>query len=83
MNISISSALSSASLGAESAFSTSNSPPKTQPVPNDVPYTVQLTAAQRVYNLYNQGNTVSQIASSLDLSVELVNSFLNISNNKS
>lgn len=83
MSISISSALSSASLGAESAFSISNNPPRPQLAPNDVPYTVQLTAAQQVYNLYNQGNTVPQIASSLNLSVELVNNFLNISNNKS
>ncbi len=40
--------------------------------------TVQLTVAQQVYQLYNQGQQVSQIASSLRLSVEAVNGFLNI-----
>ncbi|MGA9978701.1 MAG: hypothetical protein WBQ08_08710 [Candidatus Sulfotelmatobacter sp.] len=42
--------------------------------------TVQLTEAQQVYQLFNQGQSVSQISSSLGLSVESVNSYLNISN---
>jgi DNA-binding NarL/FixJ family response regulator len=41
--------------------------------------TVQLTEAQQVYQLYNQGYQVTQIASSLSLSVAAVNSYLNIS----
>jgi DNA-binding NarL/FixJ family response regulator len=45
--------------------------------------TVQLTEAQQVYQLYNQGMQVSQIASSLSLSVAAVNSYLNISNSGS
>jgi DNA-binding NarL/FixJ family response regulator len=41
--------------------------------------TVQLTEAQQVYQLYNQGYPVTQIASSLSLTVAAVNSYLNIS----
>lgn len=40
---------------------------------------VQLTEAQQVYQLYNQGYEVTQIASSLSLTVAAVNSYLNIS----
>jgi DNA-binding NarL/FixJ family response regulator len=40
--------------------------------------TVHLTEAQQVYQLYNQGMQVKQIASSLSLSVAAVNSYLNI-----
>jgi DNA-binding transcriptional regulator LsrR (DeoR family) len=39
---------------------------------------VQLTAAQQVYQLYNQGQTVSQIASSLSLTEAVVNGYLNV-----
>jgi DNA-binding NarL/FixJ family response regulator len=42
--------------------------------------TVQLTVAQQVYQLYNQGQQVPQIAVSLNLSVAAVNSYLNLSN---
>lgn len=42
--------------------------------------TVQLTEAERVYQLYNQGQQVTQIASTLSLSEAAVNSYLNISN---
>jgi DNA-binding NarL/FixJ family response regulator len=41
---------------------------------------VQLTEAQQVYQLYNQGMQIPQIASNLSLSVAAVNSYLNISN---
>jgi DNA-binding CsgD family transcriptional regulator len=41
--------------------------------------TVQLTEAQQVYQLYNQGQRVSQIASSLSLSQAAVNGYLNLS----
>jgi DNA-binding NarL/FixJ family response regulator len=41
--------------------------------------TVQLTEAQQVYQLYNQGYQVTQIASTLSLTVAAVNSYLNIS----
>jgi len=42
--------------------------------------TVQLTEAQQVYQFFNQGQSVSQISSSLGLSVASVNGYLNISN---
>jgi hypothetical protein len=41
--------------------------------------TVHVTEAQQVYQLYNQGYEVAQIASTLSLSVAAVNSYLNIS----
>jgi DNA-binding CsgD family transcriptional regulator len=40
--------------------------------------TVQLTEVQQVYQLYNQGQRISQIASALDLSIESVNNYLGI-----
>jgi DNA-binding NarL/FixJ family response regulator len=42
--------------------------------------TVQLTEAERVYQLYNQGQQVPQIANTLSLTETAVNSYLNISN---
>jgi DNA-binding NarL/FixJ family response regulator len=42
--------------------------------------TVTLTEAEQVYQLYNQGQSVSQIASSLSLSEAAVNQYLNPSN---
>lgn len=42
--------------------------------------TVQLTLAQRVFQLHNQGQRVTQIASTLNLPVAEVNSYLNLSN---
>jgi DNA-binding CsgD family transcriptional regulator len=45
--------------------------------PTDI---VQLTEAQRVYQLYNQGQPVSQIANVLSLSEAQVNSYLKLSN---
>jgi DNA-binding NarL/FixJ family response regulator len=46
-------------------------------------YTVQLSEAQQVYQLYNQGQQVTQIAATLNLSVEAVNNYLGISNTNS
>jgi DNA-binding NarL/FixJ family response regulator len=68
------------------AASPSNSPDSNQPVAQPSPTsnsgedTVQLTEAQRVYQLYNQGQQVSQIATSLSLPIATVNSYLNLSN---
>lgn len=42
--------------------------------------TVKLSEAQQIYQLYNQGQSVTQISTSLSLSVAAVNSYLNISN---
>ena len=83
MSIAISSSLSVAS--SASANSSSNSAAVQQPQPsvNASADTVHLTVAQQVYQLYNQGQTVSQIASGLSLSVEMVNSYLGISSSSS
>lgn len=40
--------------------------------------TVQLTEAERVYQLYIQGQKVSQIAAALSLPVQAVDSYLNL-----
>ena len=52
-----------------------------QPAVNAPADTVQLTVAEHVYQLYTQGQQVSQIAAALNLSVDAVNNYLNISNN--
>jgi DNA-binding NarL/FixJ family response regulator len=67
-----------ASAGPSSGSQAAQSPP--QPTANAAGDTVQLTEAQQVYQLYNQGLQVSQIASTLSLSVAAVNSYLNLSN---
>jgi DNA-binding NarL/FixJ family response regulator len=54
--------------------------PRPQPVAKAEGDTVELTLSQRVYQLHTQGQRVSQIASSLNLSEAAVNSYLNISN---
>ena len=46
---------------------------------NTLVKTETLTQAQQVYQLYNHGETVSQIAITLDLSVAAVNGYLGIS----
>jgi DNA-binding CsgD family transcriptional regulator len=53
--------------------------PNPQPVVRAQGDTVDLTLSQRVYLLHTQGQRVSQIASSLNLSEAAVNSYLNIS----
>jgi DNA-binding NarL/FixJ family response regulator len=53
--------------------------PNPQPVVRAQGDTVELTLSQRVYQLHTQGQRVSQIASSLNLSEAAVNSYLNIS----
>lgn len=53
--------------------------PRPQPVTKTEGDTVELTLSQRVYQLHNQGQRVSQIATALNLSVAAVNSYLNIS----
>lgn len=53
------------------------SPPPRANTPGD---TVELTEAERVYQLYNQGQQIPEIASTLSLTEAAVNSYLNISN---
>jgi DNA-binding NarL/FixJ family response regulator len=78
MSISITSSLATESLAAAKSSSTSAAAPPAQPTTNDSAYTVTLTEAQQAYNLYNQGQAVSQIASNLSLTVDAVNSYLGI-----
>jgi DNA-binding CsgD family transcriptional regulator len=68
-----------ASTTAASGGSNVKTAPRTQPVfvPPDH---VNLSETQQVYQLYNQGQRIEQIAASLNLTVEAVNSYLNISN---
>lgn len=78
MSISITSSLATASLAAANSSSTSAAAQPAPPTTNDSAYTVKLTEAQQVYQLYNQGQPVSQIASNLSLTVAAVNSYLGI-----
>jgi outer membrane protease len=78
MGISISSALATASLAAANA-APSAAVQRIQPTTNNSADRVTLTAAERVYQLYNQGQKVSQIAFSLNLPMQAVNSYLGIS----
>ncbi len=81
------------SISLSSALSIANAPTAANPSPNatqttespqpqsssSTGYTVQLSEAQQVFQLYNQGQQVSQIASTLNLSVASVNNYLGIS----
>jgi len=78
MGISISSPLSTASVAAANASSTSAAARTPQPATNNPAYKVTLTEAQQVYQLYNQGQPVSQIATSLSLTQSAVNNYLGI-----
>jgi DNA-binding NarL/FixJ family response regulator len=79
MSTSISSSVVNAP-SAANASSTAAPAPKAQPAPAVAADTVQLTEAQQVYQLYNQGQRVSQIATSLNLTQKAVDSYLNLSN---
>jgi DNA-binding NarL/FixJ family response regulator len=66
------------------SFTSANSSPNTeatqaaQPTTHAQADTVTLTEAQQVYQLYNEGQQVPQIATTLSLSVEMVNNYLGI-----
>jgi DNA-binding NarL/FixJ family response regulator len=81
MSIAISSALSTVQVSAVNSPSASAPQQVQQQVQqptNTSPDTVTLTEAQQVYNLYNQGQTVTQISTSLSLPVSTVNNYLGI-----
>jgi DNA-binding NarL/FixJ family response regulator len=82
MSIAISSSLATTATTAvnTSSSTTAAAAPKPQPTTNDQADTVQLNVAQQVEQLYSHGQTVPQIASSLNLSAQAVDSYLNISN---
>lgn len=80
MSISISN---SPSPAFDAANSYSNSAAQqVQQIVSDSADTVQLTVAQQVAQLYQQGQQVSQIATSLSLTVDSVNSYLGITSAK-
>jgi DNA-binding NarL/FixJ family response regulator len=78
MSIAISSALSTIQVAAANSPSAAQTAAPAQPVTSSSD-TVTLTEAQQVFQLYTQGQTVTEIASSLSLTVDLVNSYLGIS----
>jgi len=78
----MSTSISSLFLAAVSPANTAATPASAaspQPVASAGGDTVQLTEAQQIYQLYNQGQRVSQIASTLSLTEAAVNSYLNLS----
>jgi DNA-binding NarL/FixJ family response regulator len=83
MSISISSSVAAAELAAADSVANSAAAQRAPQIANGAADTVKLSESQQVYQLYNQGQTVSQIASSLSLTVELVNSYLGIANSAS
>lgn len=78
MSISVSSSLSTASVAPANSSSISAAARTPQPTTNKSAYTVELTEAQQVYQLYNKGQQVSQIATALSLSQTVVNNYLGI-----
>ena len=85
MSSAISSVASAASVNASAASSNSaNSAAAQNPQPAaSAGDTVTLSASQQVHQLYQQGQGLSQIAVSLGMSIDTVNSYLNISSAKS
>jgi DNA-binding NarL/FixJ family response regulator len=86
MSISISSALSTAVVAAANSSSNAASAernPQPQPTASNPGYTVQLSEAQQVYQLYNQGQQIPQIAAALNLPVNTVNDYLGLTSSGS
>jgi DNA-binding NarL/FixJ family response regulator len=77
MSISISSALATPVAAATTSAAPARNP-QPQPSTTAAADTVQLSEAQQVYQLYNQGQPVSQIASTLNLTVSAVNLYLGV-----
>ncbi len=81
MTISISSSLPAESAAADSPSAAPA--PKAQPIANNTADVVKLSASQQIHQLYSQGQRISQIAFSLNLPIETVNSYLGITNTTS
>lgn len=77
MTISVSSSLPAAAVAATNSSARSAAAP-TQQVQAQAD-TVRLSESQQVYQLYNQGQGISEIASNLSITVSAVNSYLGIS----
>ena len=83
MSISISSSLSSSpSTSANSSNPAVQNARQSQPTPAPTVDTVRLSESQQVYQLYNQGQRISQIAASLRLTVDAVNGYLGITSGR-
>jgi DNA-binding NarL/FixJ family response regulator len=78
MSISISSSLPAAAVAATNSSAQSAAAQSTQQKQPQAD-TVRLSESQQVYQLYNQGQRISQIAANLSLTVSAVNSYLGIS----
>jgi DNA-binding NarL/FixJ family response regulator len=78
MSLSISSSLSTVAAAAANSSSTSAAARNSQPTTNNTADTVRLSDSQQVHQLYNDGQTVSQIASSMSMPVQTVNTYLGI-----
>jgi len=79
MSISISSSLSITPVPAQNSSSGTGTAATLQQPTSNLRDTITLSESQQVYQLYSQGLSVAQIASSLSLPVETVNNYLNIS----
>jgi DNA-binding NarL/FixJ family response regulator len=79
MSISIASSPSPTSFQPSNSYSNAAAQ-QIQQAANNSADTVKLSVAQQVTQLYQAGQQVPQIASSLSLSVDNVNNYLNISN---
>jgi len=80
MTISISNSLAATSLAAANSSSNAAPAARTQQTTSAPADTVKLSESQQIHQLYNQGQKVSQIAFSLNITVEAVNSYLGIPN---
>jgi len=80
VSISISTSLPPASVAAVNLDTNSTPAPRTQATTNNAADTVPLSQSQRVTQLYQQGQQVPQIASTLSLPVDIVNNYLGITN---
>jgi hypothetical protein len=78
MNIAISSSLSPTLYDAANSSATAAGTRNPQPTANDSGDSVRLSESQQVYQLYNQGQRISQIATTLSLPVAIVNNYLGI-----
>jgi hypothetical protein len=78
MSISISSTLPVTPPAAANAAARPAPASSVQPTTNASADTVRLAESQQVYQLYDQGQRVSQIAANLSLTVSAVNSYLDI-----
>jgi DNA-binding NarL/FixJ family response regulator len=78
MSISISSTLPAPPPAAANAAAKPAPAQPVQPTTNASADTVRLAESQQVYQLYNQGQRVSQIAANLSLTVSAVNGYLGI-----